>query len=150
MGENIWVVVVLGVLLVGMIIMTIIPQKKRQKQQQEMMNNLVVGAKIMTIGRIVGKIVAMNAADNTIVLNVGSDENPTLITIEKNGVGIVMDAVKPVPVDEVVPIPVEEAPAVKEEPVFEETKSAAPVAKKAAPAKKPAVKKEVKAEDKAE
>ena len=147
MGDNIWILVILGVLLVGMIVMTIIPQKKRQKQQQEMMNNLVVGAKIMTIGRMVGKIVAINTTDNTLILNVGTEENPTLISIEKNGVGIVLDAVKPTPVEnEVVPIPVEEYEAKKaeadtEETVFEEeVKTETPAAKKPA-AKKPAAKK---------
>lgn len=140
MGENIWVIVILGVLLVGMIVMTIIPQKKRQKQQQEMMNSITVGTKIMTIGRMVGKIVSMNNQDNTIVLNVGTDEKPTYITMEKNGIGVVLEGgLKPV---EPQPIPVEEEVKpveVKPEPV-EEKKTAAP-AKKKAPAK---------AEDKAE
>jgi len=127
-GSNIWVIVILGVFLVAMIVMTIIPQKKRQKQQQEMMTNLQVGTKLMTIGRLVGKIVAINSAENTIILNVGTEENPTLMTIEKNGVGVILDAIKPIePVsNEVQPIEIEEEKENKKEndSVFEETTSA--------------------------
>jgi len=91
MGTNYWVLIILGVFLVVMIVMTIIPQKKRQKQHEGMMNSIGVGTKIMTIGRLVGKVVSINP-DNTYTINVGSDENPTLIVIEKNGIGVVLDA----------------------------------------------------------
>lgn len=134
MGNNIWVMVVLGVLLVGMVVMTIIPQKKRQKQQQQMMSSLGVGTKIMTIGRMVGKIVSMNNADNTIVLNVGTEQNPTYITIEKNGVGIIMEGgITPV---EPQPIPIEEEKKAEEQQLVENAQEEP--AKSAAPAKKKA------------
>lgn len=91
---NSWIMlVVLGVVFVLMIVMTIVPQKKRQKQQQQMMNNLAVGTKVMTIGRMVGTIVAVNAADNQLILNVGSEENPTLITIDRQAVGVVLNPI---------------------------------------------------------
>ena len=67
---NWWLYIVIGVVLVGMILLTVIPQKKRQKQQQQMMDSLAVGTKIMTIGRMVGKITQINP-DNTLVINVG-------------------------------------------------------------------------------
>jgi hypothetical protein len=57
-----------------------------------MMNNLVVGTKIMTIGRMVGKIAQVNA-DNTLVVNVGTEDSPTLIVIDRNAVGLVLEKV---------------------------------------------------------
>ena len=82
--------IIIAVVLVLMIVLTVIPQKKRQKQQQEMMNSLRVGTKIMTIGRMVGKITQVNA-DNTLIINVGTEDSPTLIVIDKNAVGLVLE-----------------------------------------------------------
>lgn len=89
---NWWLYIVIGVVLVGMILLTVIPQKKRQKQQQQMMDSLAVGTKIMTIGRMVGKITQINP-DNTLVINVGTEFSPTLIVIDRNAVGLVLENV---------------------------------------------------------
>lgn len=95
---NWWLYIVIGVVLVGMILLTVIPQKKRQKQQQQMMDSLAVGTKIMTIGRMVGKITQINP-DNTLVINVGTELSPTLIVIDRNAVGLVLENVAaPAPV----------------------------------------------------
>lgn len=111
--------IVIGVVLVLMIVLTIIPQKKRQKQQQEMMNSLAVGTKIMTIGRMVGKITQVNA-DNTLIVNVGTENSPTLIVIDRNAVGLVLEnvAAAPAAAEPEVSEPVAEETA--EEPVVEE------------------------------
>ena len=100
--------IVIGVVLVLMIALSIIPQRKRKKQQEQMMNSLAVGTKIMTIGRMVGKIAQVNA-DNTLVVNVGTDDNPTLIVIDRQAVGLVLEAVAA------------PAPATPEAPAVEET-----------------------------
>lgn len=100
--------IVIGVVLVLMIALSIIPQRKRKKQQEQMMNSLTVGTKIMTIGRMVGKIAQVNA-DNTLVVNVGTDDNPTLIVIDRQAVGLVLEAVAA------------PAPAAPEAPAAEET-----------------------------
>lgn len=110
---NWWIYIVIGVILVAMILLTIIPQKKRQKQQQEMMNSLAVGTKIMTIGRLVGKITQVNP-DNTLYVNVGTDENPTIIVIDRNAVGLVLENVA------APAAPVAESAAPAEEPKAEE------------------------------
>ena len=74
-SNNGWIMyVVIGVVLVLMIVLTIVPQKKRQKEQQNMMNSLCVGTKLMTVGGIVGKITQVNA-DNTLIVNVGTEAN---------------------------------------------------------------------------
>ena len=106
-NKNSWIMwVVIAVVLVLMIVLTIVPQKKRQKQQQNMMNSLTVGTKIMTIGRMVGKITQVNA-DNTLIVNVGTESNPTLIVIDRQAVGLVLENVAA----PVVTSPVEETPA---------------------------------------
>lgn len=92
-NKNGWIMyVVIGVVLVLMIVLTIVPQKKRQKEQQNMMNSLCVGTKLMTVGGIVGKITQVNA-DNTLIVNVGTEANPTLIVIDKKAVGYVLEKV---------------------------------------------------------
>ena len=112
---NWWLYLVIGVILVAMILLTIIPQKKRQKQQQEMMNSLAVGTKIMTIGRLVGVITQINA-DNTLHINVGTEANPTIIVIDRNAVGLVLQnvAAPAAPVIEETVAPAEETKAEEE------------------------------------
>ncbi len=120
-----WVIwVILGVVLVLMVVLTIVPQKKRQKEQQNMMNSLTVGTKLMTVGGMVGKIVQVNS-DNTLLVNVGTEESPTLIVIDRKAVGYVLENVPaPAPVVEDAPVDdapvenVEDAPA--EEPAAED------------------------------
>lgn len=99
-NKNGWVMwLIIGVVLVLMIVLTIVPQKKRQKQQQEMMNSLNVGTKLMTVGGLVGKITQVNT-DNTLIVNVGTENSPTLIVIDKKAVGYVLEGVAmPAPVD---------------------------------------------------
>ena len=109
-SNNGWIMyVVIGVVLVLMIVLTIVPQKKRQKEQQNMMNSLCVGTKLMTVGGIVGKITQVNA-DNTLIVNVGTEANPTLIVIDKKAVGYVLEKVA---------APAPEAPATEEAKVEE-------------------------------
>lgn len=115
-SSNGWIMyVIIGVVLVLMIVMTIIPQKKRQKEQQEMMNSLCVGTKLMTVGGIVGKITQVNS-DNTLIVNVGTESNPTLMVIDKKAVGYVLEKVN---------APAQEAP--QEEPIAEEAPVEEPI-----------------------
>ena len=107
-----WMQIAIGVVLVVMIVLTIIPQKKRQKEQKQMMDSIQVGTKIMTIGRMVGKITQVNA-DNTLIVNVGTENSPTLIVIDRQAVGLVLENVAVA-----APAVTEAAPA--EEPVAEE------------------------------
>ena len=115
-----WMYIAIGAVLVVMIVLTIIPQKKRQKEQKAMMDSITVGTKIMTIGRMVGKITQVNA-DNTLIVNVGTENSPTYIVIDRQAVGLVLEAVPvaaPAPVaEEPAEAPVEE---VVEEPAAEE------------------------------
>lgn len=121
---NWWLYIVIGVVLVGMILLTVIPQKKRQKQQQQMMDSLAVGTKIMTIGRMVGKITQINP-DNTLVINVGTESSPTLIVIDRNAVGLVLENVAAPAPAPVVTDTATDAPVESQE-VFDSNEESAP------------------------
>lgn len=87
-----WIMlVVLGVLMVGMILMTIIPQRKKQKQAQQMMSALKKGDQIKTIGGFVGTIVSIDSANNTMDINVGADGREIIVTIDKAAVYTVIN-----------------------------------------------------------
>lgn len=86
-GGNNWVMlVILGVFFVVMIVMTVIPQRKQKKKMAEMMNSIAVGDKIMTIGGIVGVITSIDAETDRYIINTGSEETPSYITIIKNAI----------------------------------------------------------------
>jgi|GEM_PF-1244707 len=105
-----WIMIgIVGALFVAMIIYTIFSSRKRKKQQDTMMNSIVVGTKIMTIGRMVGKITQVNS-DNTLIVNVGTESSPTLIVIDRQAVGLVLEnAAAPAP--QLTPSDAVEAPA---------------------------------------
>jgi preprotein translocase subunit YajC len=76
------------------IFMSVIPQRKRRKQMMEMMSSIKVGDEVKTIGGMVGKIVKEDVENGYYVLNVGTEELPTYITITKSAVYV--DRVAPV------------------------------------------------------
>lgn len=85
-GGNNWLVwVIFIVMIVGMILLTVIPNKKRQKEYQQMQNELRVGTKIVTIGRMIGVITKLYD-DNTIEVDVGTPGNPVIITITREAI----------------------------------------------------------------
>lgn len=89
-AQNWTMIIILAVFFVLMMAMSIIPQRKQKKKREEMMAKLGVGAKIMTIGRLVGYVVSFDEANNTAVINVGTEENATYITIDRAAIGIVL------------------------------------------------------------
>ena len=90
LAANQWVsIAILAVFFVLMIVMTIIPQRKRKKEYQDLMSNLSVGDKVMTIGRLIGKIYAIDDDSKQVTLNVGTDESETLI--HKTPIATVID-----------------------------------------------------------
>lgn len=86
-GDNNWIIlVILGVFFVLMIVMTILPQRKQKKKMAEMLNSIGVGDKIMTIGGFVGTIISVDPETDRYVVNVGSEEQPTMVTVVKNAI----------------------------------------------------------------
>lgn len=83
-GWIIWVI--LGVVLVGMLAMNFFSNKKRREQmeaEKEKRNAIRPGFKVMTIGGIVGTVVAVDDDANTFVLQTGTDEVPNYIKFDK-------------------------------------------------------------------
>ena len=88
-----WVfIAVLGVAIVGMVLLTIIPNKRRQKDYQKMQDELRPGTRIMTIGRMVGKVVRVNDDGKTLEVDVGTPSAPVVITMSREAVGVNLDA----------------------------------------------------------
>lgn len=92
MEKGSWpILVIMGVFFVLMIVMTIVPQRKQKKKMAEMLSSIQVGDKIMTIGGFVGTIVSYDAENDRYVMNVGTEEQPSLVTIIKNAVRSKLD-----------------------------------------------------------
>ena len=112
-----WVMwVILAVAFVLMIAMTIIPRKKQQKQTQNMMDSLKKGDRVMTIGRIVGTIVAIDNSNNTVTIQSGEGDKASILVIDKLAIGMVINQNASAPV-EAAPVKEEK----KEEVVVEKT-----------------------------
>ena len=73
-----------------MYFMIIRPQKKREKLTKQMLDGLVVGDKILTIGGIIGKLVAIK--DDTIYLETGKAGQLSTITFKRTAVSEVLKA----------------------------------------------------------
>lgn len=67
-------IILMVVLLGGMFVMQSRSAKKNKKAQEEMRNQIVVGAEVMTIGGIIGEIVAMDNSKNTITIQSGNSQ----------------------------------------------------------------------------
>ena len=60
-----------------------------------MQNAIKVGTRVMTIGRLVGVVVAVNT-DNTLEVDIGTKGNPVIIVINREGIGLNLDAPQPI------------------------------------------------------
>jgi len=85
-GTSWYMYVGFGVLIIGMLAMTIIPQRKQKKKMEQMMSSIGVGDKIMTIGGFVGTIVEFNEESGRYTVNVGSEEAPVNVVLIKNAI----------------------------------------------------------------
>ena len=91
MGSWLMPVMLIGLFAI-MLIVTIIPQKKRKKQAQQMMSTLGVGSQVRTIGGFVGIVFAIDDSTNIIQLNIGSEESPVLVTLDKAAIYTVINS----------------------------------------------------------
>ena len=86
MGGSTVMYIVLGVILVAFIVMNVLSNKKRKAQmeaEKEKRNAIKPGYRVMTIGGIVGTVVAVDDEANTFVLQTGTDETPNYIKFDK-------------------------------------------------------------------
>lgn len=84
-GSMISLVVTLVLMLGMMYFMIYRPQKKQEKKDAEMRSNLEIGDKVITIGGVIGRVVAI--AEDSILLETGKDR--TKIRFTKSAVGAV-------------------------------------------------------------
>ncbi len=91
MNSTIIMIVILVVLFGGMMAISIIPQRKKQREYAAMQNAIKVGTRVMTIGRLVGTVVAINT-DNTLEIDIGTKGSPVIIVINREGIGLNLDA----------------------------------------------------------
>ena len=133
-GGNIWVMLPLLLIIVAMLVFSSISNKKKQKEAQNMVNSLKKGDRVKTIGGICGFVVEVYDAENTFVLETGTENNKSYIKFDK--AAIYQTAPKegyanPKPnediVEETVDAKPEETVEVKTEsaPVIEETETVA-------------------------
>lgn len=75
--------IVLIVAIIGMFVWSSISNKKKQKQAQERVNALKKGDRVKTIGGICGFVVEINNAENTFVLETGTDSKKSYVKFDK-------------------------------------------------------------------
>lgn len=77
------------VIIVGMVALLIwqsISGKKKQKEAQNMVDNLKKGDRVKTIGGVCGFVYEINNAENTFVLETGSDDNKSYVKFDKGAI----------------------------------------------------------------
>lgn len=136
-GIGTWIIlIVIVVVLVGFMIWQNVQSKKKAKEAEEAIGKLKKGDKIKTIGGICGYLVEMDEAENTFVLETGTDGNKSYVKFDKQAIYQTASMGGDEPA--VVEAPVEET--VKEE-VAEVVTEEAPVQVEEKPKKKSTAKK---------
>jgi preprotein translocase subunit YajC len=82
-GGALYSIIMIGGLLLVFYFFMIRPQRKQEKETQTMRNNLAVGDEIVTIGGIVGIIVAISGEDTITII---SSRDRTRIQLLKSAV----------------------------------------------------------------
>ena len=80
------VFVVIIVAMIGLLIWQTISGKKKQKEAQNMLNQLKIGDRVKTIGGVCGFVVEINDAENTFVLETGTDDNKSYVKFDKGAI----------------------------------------------------------------
>lgn len=84
-----WVTIIFVVIIVamiGLLIWQTISGKKKQKEAQNMLNQLKKGDRVKTIGGVCGFVVEINDAENTFVLETGTDDNKSYVKFDKGAI----------------------------------------------------------------
>lgn len=72
-GNLITLVLPMVIVIVFMYLILYLPQRRQEKKDTEMRNSIDVGDEVVTIGGIVGRVVAIGTKDDTFVLETTSD-----------------------------------------------------------------------------
>ena len=88
-GNPILTYVVFGVMLlaiIGLFVWQSISGKKKQKEAQNMVDSLKVGDRVKTIGGVCGFVAEINNAENTFVLETGTDDKKSYVKFDKGAI----------------------------------------------------------------
>lgn len=83
---SIIIMIVLVVAVIALFVWQTISGKKKQKEAQNMVNALKKGDKVKTIGGICGYVVEINDAENTFVLETGTDIEKSYVKFDKGAI----------------------------------------------------------------
>lgn len=89
--SSMWPILAIFGVMILLMLVTMIPQRKKQKKAREMMQKLSKGDKVKTIGGFVGEIMAIDDATNSMMLNLGTEEAPVMVTIDKAAIYTVIN-----------------------------------------------------------
>ncbi len=81
-GTIVWIVVIV-LMIVVLFVMPMLSNRKRQKEANEVLDSLSVGDEVMTIGGVMGKIVALDthaSGEKLMVIETGEGANKTTMT----------------------------------------------------------------------
>ena len=90
LASNWWMILIIGLIIVGFVVYTILTQRKQKKRTEEMMSKLVVGNIVTTIGGVVGEIVQID--DKHIWIATGTEDNRTTMQFLRQAVHSVAPA----------------------------------------------------------
>lgn len=80
------VFIVIIVAMIGLLIWQTISGKKKQKEAQNMLNQLKIGDRVKTIGGVCGFVAEINDAENTFVLETGTDDKKSYVKFDKGAI----------------------------------------------------------------
>ena len=76
----------LVVAIIGLFVWSSISNKKKQKQALDMVSALKVGDRVKTIGGICGFVAEINDAENTFVLETGTENNKSFVKFDEGAI----------------------------------------------------------------
>ena len=82
-------IIIMGVLIlaiIGLFVWQTISGKKKQKAAQEMVNTLKIGDRVKTIDGVCGFVAEINDAENTFVLETGTENEKSYVKFDKGAI----------------------------------------------------------------
>ena len=73
------------------LLITIVPQRKAQKRRDAMLNAIKAGDKIVTVGRVYGRVVSVENGGKDLIIDIANQGSPrTEIKIDVDGIAYVV------------------------------------------------------------